>query len=141
MIPPKLILMVSLPRSGKSTAARLMGHPIVNPDSIRLALHGSRFLPAAEPMVWTIAKYMVKALFLAGHTTVVLDSTNTTQKRRNEWLSDDWDLSLVHINTSEEECTRRAVKELDYAIIPIIKYMAEKFEAPAGLLHVKEGNL
>ena len=35
-----LIVMVGLPRSGKTTWARKQGYPIVNPDSIRLAFHG-----------------------------------------------------------------------------------------------------
>ncbi|GAF94425.1 unnamed protein product, partial [marine sediment metagenome] len=63
----KLILTVGLPRSGKTTWARKQGIPMVNPDSIRLALHGKAFIEEAEPMIWTIAKYMVRALFIAGH--------------------------------------------------------------------------
>ncbi|KKK82651.1 hypothetical protein LCGC14_2801230, partial [marine sediment metagenome] len=47
----KLILTVGLPRSGKSTWARKQGHPIVNPDSIRLALYGEPFIEEAEPMI------------------------------------------------------------------------------------------
>jgi len=64
--------------------------PIVNPDSIRLALHGKPFIPEAEPFVWAVAKCMAKALFLAGHETVVVDATNTTRKRRDEWKSSKW---------------------------------------------------
>ena len=82
-----LILTVGLPRSGKSTWARQQGHPIVNPDSIRLALHGRPFIAEAESFVWAIAKTMVRALFSAGHNTVIVDATNTTRKRRDEWKS------------------------------------------------------
>ncbi len=47
-----LILMVGLPRSGKTTRARQIDHPIVNPDSIRLALHAPHpFLKGMEPFV------------------------------------------------------------------------------------------
>ena len=82
-----LIAMVGLPRSGKSTWAKKAGHPIVSPDAIRLALHGQRFISEAEPFVWAIAKAMVRALFLAGHSAVILDATNNTRKRRDEWKS------------------------------------------------------
>ena len=85
-----LILTVGLPQSGKSTWAQMQQCPIVNPDSIRLALHGKPFVSEAEPFVWAIAKCMVNALFLAGHDTVVLDATNTTRKRRDEWKSHKW---------------------------------------------------
>ena len=39
----EIIVTVGLPRSGKTTWAREQGYPIVNPDSIRLSLHGKRF--------------------------------------------------------------------------------------------------
>ncbi len=105
---------------------------MVNPDAIRLALHGKRYLRDAEPMVWAIAEYMVKSLFLAGHDTVVLDACNTTKKRRDEWKSDDWDIGVVHINTSKEECIKRAKEGNDFDIIPIIERMAGNFEDPGA---------
>jgi predicted kinase len=123
-----LILMVGLPRSGKSTWARHHGAPIVNPDSIRLALHGQRFQAEAEPMVWAIAKYMVQALFLAGHSFVILDATNTTKKRRDEWQNKYWTVRYHVIDTSEEECVRRAREMDDDEIIPVIQRMARQFE-------------
>ncbi len=126
----KLILMVGLPRSGKTTKARELGFPMVNPDSIRLSIHGERFIADAEPIVWVVAKYMVKSLFLAGHDTVIIDATNTTRKRRDEWLSEDWSVSMIHISTSKEECIRRAENEKDLDIIPIIEKMADQLEDP-----------
>lgn len=124
----QLTLMVGLPRSGKSTYARKMGCPIVNPDSIRLALHGQRFASEAEPMVWAMAKYMVKALFLAGHRSVVVDATNTTKKRRDAWLSDGWTIRMIHIDTPKATCIERAVAENDTDIVPVIERMADEFE-------------
>jgi predicted kinase len=126
-----LILTVGLPRSGKTTWARQQGHPIVNPDSIRLALHGQRFILEAEPMVWAMARYMVKALFLAGHDTVILDATNTSKKRRAEWMCDNnfgWWVKYQQIPTSEAECLERADASHDEEIKPIIKKMAACFE-------------
>jgi len=127
-----LTLTVGLPRSGKSTWARRAGVPIVNPDSIRLALHGQRYAPAAEPMVWAIAKYMVHSLFLAGHDHVVVDATNTTEKRRRFWDSDLWAVDYVSIATSKEACIARARAENDLEIIPVIERMAEQFEPLAA---------
>ena len=123
-----LILTIGLPRSGKTTWAKKQGHPIVNPDSIRLALHGQAYVPDAEPMVWVIAKYMVKALFLAGHTTVVVDATNTTVKRRSDWRSDDWSLQGALFSTSADECIQRA-KDTDMEnLVPVIERMSLSFE-------------
>ena len=124
----RLILMVGLPRSGKSTAARRLGHPIVCPDAIRLALHGHRFEPRAEPFIWAIAKTMTHALFLAGHDVVVVDATNTTAKRRDDWRSDAWTIEPIFIDTPKDECVRRALAAGDADIVPIIERMAAAFE-------------
>jgi len=123
-----LKMTVGLPRSGKSTWAKQQNTPIVNPDSIRLALHGQRFLPEAEAMVWVMAKYMVKALFLAGHDTVILDATNITKSRRDEWKSKEWARQFIEIATSPEECLERAVDDFD--IQPIIKKMSFDYQNP-----------
>ena len=123
-----LLVTVGLPRSGKSTWAMETGYPVVNPDSIRLALHGQRFEELAEPFVWAIAMVMVRALFLAGHKTVVVDATNTTRKRRDLWRGGDrWFEKFVFFSTDVDECTRRAGS--DEVIIPVIERMAEQFES------------
>jgi len=123
-----LIATVGLPRSGKSTWARQQNVPIVNPDSIRIALHGQRFAASAEPFVWAIAKTMVRALFLAGTDTVILDSTCNTRKRRDEWQSPQWSTRFKVFDASEALCIRRALNEKDDEIIPIIKKMAVELE-------------
>jgi predicted kinase len=125
-----LICTVGLPRSGKTTWARTTGHPVVNPDSIRLALHGRRFEALAEPFVWAVARVMVRALFLAGHPVVVVDATNTTRKRRDEWKSSDWQTAFHVIDTPAAECIRRAIEVGDTEIIPIIERMAAQWEPP-----------
>lgn len=120
----KLILMVGLPRSGKSTWAKQQGFPIVNPDAIRLALHGKRFIPSAEPTVWATARLMVEALFLAGHETVIVDATHVTDKRRKIWYSQYANIEYKIMPTSPQECVNRAEAEQDGEIIPIIARMA-----------------
>jgi predicted kinase len=123
-----LICTVGLPRSGKSTWSRKQNHPIVNPDSIRFAIHGQRYIQAAEPYVWAIAKTMVHSLFLAGHSTVILDATNLTLKRRQEWISNNWKTFYYPILTTKEECIRRAAQENDHYIIDVIKRMSEEYQ-------------
>ena len=122
-----LIGMVGLPRSGKSTWAlgysRRYGHPIVSPDAIRLALHGHAYIQESEGFVWAIAKVMVQALFLAGHNTLILDSTATTMARRNAWNSAGRTTKWKLIETPKEVCLQRAYPEL----VPVIERMAANF--------------
>ncbi len=124
----RLIMMMGFPRSGKSTWAKWQNCPIVNPDAIRLALHGRPFIAESEPMVWAIAKYMVRSLFLAGHDTVILDATNTTLKRRTEWKSSHWKILINHITTSASTCKERAIATGRDDLIPVIDRMAAAFE-------------
>lgn len=125
----ELILMVGLPRSGKSTFANVLreeqGYPIVNPDSIRLSLHGETFLPSMEPYVWAIARTMVESLFLSGHPIVILDSTAITYRRRHEWMSKKWKLSYVVRSTDREECIKRAIEGGRGDLIPVINRMSK----------------
>lgn len=123
-----LHMTVGLPRSGKSTWATKQGYPIVDTDSIRLAMHGTAWNVHTEKMVWTMAHYMVRALFHAGHTDVILDSTNLTREHREEWICDEWETHPVEFMTSKEECIRRAKATNQEYLIPIIEDMDSKRE-------------
>lgn len=129
---PTLILTVGLPRSGKTTWCLERWHgtgtPIVSPDAIRLALHGQRYVALAEPMVWTVAKLMVRALFLAGHPTVFVDATNTTRERRDFWRDKAWHLAFHLVDTPAAECIRRAELLDEHEIVPVIQRQALTFE-------------
>ena len=127
---PCLILMVGLPRSGKTTLARQLGFPIVSPDEIRLALHGQVYVSSAEPFVWAIAKTMVRALFGAGHGTVILDGCNNTVARRDEWKSSSWHSRLLNVATPVSDCRDRAIAAGRDDILPVIDRMAAAHEPP-----------
>ena len=126
-----LILTVGLPRSGKSTWAKRQGVPIVNPDSIRLALHGKPFIPEAEGFVWATAYLMTKALFIAGHPIVIIDATNITEKRREEWKKrfSSYLIQLKHFDANSDMCIERARISGREDLIPVIERMA-KYEEP-----------
>jgi predicted kinase len=128
-----LIATVGLPRSGKTTWAKSQAYPIVNPDSIRLAIHGQRYVDQAEQFVWATAKAMVRALFLAGHQFVILDATNNTRKRRDDWqLPNEWATYFKYFDTPWAVCLERAKEINDEKIIPIIERMSTQFEPLDG---------
>jgi len=135
MEPYVLILTVGLPRSGKSMWAQKRGCPVVNPDSIRIALHGQPYIQEAEAFVWAIAYVMVEALFVAGHPTVVVDATNNTTKRRDEWEKRFSKRAIVEYETfdaSKEVCIERAKASGREDLIPVIERMAEEKEQDNG---------
>lgn len=125
---PTLIMLVGLPRCGKSTYAKLLNHPIVNPDSVRLALHGHAFSANAEAMVWVMVKYMIESLFIAGHETVILDATNITVERRNNFKSKNWTRRFVQFKFDVELSKARAIDTDKAFLLPVIDKMAEQYE-------------
>lgn len=124
----RLICTMGLPRSGKSTWVREQNAPIVNPDAIRLAIHGQRFWRPAEKQVWAAADLMVRALFNAGHDTVIMDATNTTRKQRDQWSSDEWETVFHHVDTSRAICESRALYDQMPDLLDVIDRMVAEFE-------------
>lgn len=121
----KLIVTVGLPRSGKSTWAKEQALPIVNPDSIRLAMHGQIFAKQAEDLVWATAKIMVRALFLAGHETVILDATNLGADRRDAWRDKNWSRKFHVFVTEPSTCKQRALSSSRPELVDVIDRMVK----------------
>jgi predicted kinase len=124
--PPTLILMRGLPRSGKSTLARSMGYPIVSPDSFRHVMHGTSFFKGAEALVWAIVRTTVMHYFDYGYEKVILDYCNNTKRRIDVWRDGPWTIEIVTVNTSEEECIKRAYSNGRKDLVPEIQRMAQE---------------
>lgn len=125
-----LICTVGLPRSGKSTWARKLMFPRVNPDSIRRAFTGLRWFGPIEHQVWATARTMVRALFLAGHKIVVLDSTNLSRKARDAFTPSedvDWKRRFILFDTPTLVCKERAEKTYP-ELCEVIDFMQANWE-------------
>lgn len=145
MLEPTLVLVQGLPRSGKSTwiqkaieEATTIGTAavVVNPDAIRRALHGHRFIPEAEDHVWAMAYTMARALFFSGHYLVYVDATNTTMKRREPWTQMARKLevtcNLIVFHTDADVCKQRAQSQGDDVLLPVIERMLDQWEEPSA---------
>ena len=127
-----VILLVGLPRSGKSTLAqeihRSTHYPIVCPDDFREALHGEAFVGTAERSVWASVFVAARALLLR-HDGIVVDACNRSRARRDEWRRElkGWGNVLVaEMPFSKEVSLERAADHPE--LLPIIERMASGFE-------------
>ena len=130
-----LVAMQGLPRSGKSTIARQLsqqiGAPIVSRDAIRLALTGQRYVELAEPIVKATSLLMIRALFHAGHVTVICDETNYSRAARDALKSPEWSTVFYEVSTPPELCKVRAKNTGQEDLIPVIDMMWSRRE-PLG---------
>ncbi len=98
---PKLVVMVGLPRSGKSTVVDRdylsQGYAVVCPDEVRRAIHGQRFVASAERWVWATVFTMVDALRRRG-CRVVVDACNVTREHRKPWVERGATFHVLHLN-------------------------------------------
>lgn len=126
-----LIAMMGLPRSGKSTIskelAKSVGAPIVNRDAIRLAVHGQRYQPVAEPLIKTLDLYMIRSLFLAGHEVVICDETNYSEEARAHVSNGDWEVEWYPVLTHPDICKERALATDQSDLIPVIDDMYGRY--------------
>jgi predicted kinase len=88
-------ILMGLPGSGKSTAARKLkaerGFFVVSSDSLRLALNAGVYPREADGeykfldrFVWELAQLGIRRLLDAGRK-VAIDATNLTREKRAEW--------------------------------------------------------
>ena len=109
----------------------------MNPDAIRLALHGRAFIASAEGIVWEMARIFVRSLFLAGHSAVILDATNISDPRRVIWKPrsgrrEFWRIKYRVFETKELECIDRAMADGREDLVAVIQRMGEYATYPDG---------
>lgn len=125
-----LIMMMGLPRSGKSTWALQQGIPIVDLDAIRLVKTGQRWWGPIEHEVYATARTMIRALFVAGHSCVILDITSYCREQRDKFITSSdvpWKRYVMSIDTDIKVCKKRA-EESYPELVDIIDYMYENFQ-------------
>lgn len=124
MLNGKLYFTIGMPRSGKSTycnkwAAEKPNRVIVSSDDIRFALHGKRYEPLAETMVFAIKHIMTRAHLNRGND-VIVDGTHSTRLSIQRLLEIDRLAVAVTIETPADECIRRAIATNQEDLIPVI---------------------
>jgi hypothetical protein len=135
-----LHFVIGVQRSGKSTyctrwAQRLewpdggesFPRAIVCDDELRLAIHGRRWVRDAEPLVYGLEPYFIRAL-LNRHD-VIVDETHTTERSILKVLAIDPDATWHLVDTPLDTCIRRAYETDQADLIGPIKRCHAQLEA------------
>jgi predicted kinase len=130
-----LIVLVGLPRSGKSTFRKSLttqfGWPTICPDDFRYLIHGAAFKPEFEKKVWETVHLTIKELFLTGSKNVILDATNISLSDRNQFKNPELYLRRIYYFTTPKNiCIQRAKDTNQEYLMPIIEKMSLKYVIP-----------
>jgi predicted kinase len=82
----KLIVLVGLPGSGKSTWAARQGTGILSSDAVREILTDDAENQAVNRLVFPTLRYLLVMRVKAGMEATVLDATSLTPKERRSWV-------------------------------------------------------
>jgi predicted kinase len=82
----KLIVLVGLPGSGKSTWAARQCAGVLSSDAVRALLTGDAENQAANRLVFPTLRYLLEMRVKAGMEVTILDATSLTPKERRAWV-------------------------------------------------------
>jgi predicted kinase len=131
----KLIMMMGLPYSGKSTLVEMINDMyltiIVSADRIRKTIHGQKYYQDCEDFVWGIRNIMLNEL-MKQKLFVIIDETNTTISRRKKIVNlcekYNYKLFAIELLPAKDICIERARKNDDNDIIPVIERMSKQYQ-------------
>jgi predicted kinase len=82
----KLIVLVGLPGSGKSTWAGRQSAGVLSSDAVRALLTGDAGNQSVNRLVFPTLHFLLTMRFKAGAETTILDATSLTAKERKAWV-------------------------------------------------------
>lgn len=146
---PSIKMMIGIPRCGKTTYSNRIkkdNDVIVSADTLRLLIHGKRYLKNREKEVWGAREHILKMLMIQSMN-IIIDETNTAKFRRENIfkLAKDYGYRVYgyYFQTDYHTCIDRAIRgngesgSERWDLVPVIKDKYEKFEPP----EIEEGFL
>jgi predicted kinase len=108
---PRVVLLIGLPGSGKSTWARQQGGGVLSTDDIRLLLSDDATNQTIHSMVFATLRYLLRRRLELRMPVTYVDATNTTPQERRAYviLAQLWNgrVEAVFFDTPPEVCKQR----------------------------------
>ena len=131
----KVIVLVGLPGSGKSTWATAQGHVVLSSDAMRILLSGDESDQTIHARVFRTMRFLLRERLELGARVTILDATHLARKWRKPWLTlaarYGASVEAVYFDLPLEECLRRNRSRSRVVPEAAIREMAARLQAPA----------
>jgi predicted kinase len=130
----RVIVLIGVPGSGKSTWAASQKATVLSSDAMRLTLSGSETDQTIHGKVFAAMRYLLRQRLAIGGQDTIIDATNVRRKDRKAWiqLAQKYNASpeAVYFNLSLEQALRRNRKRSRVVPDEVIRSMFSKLQPP-----------
>jgi predicted kinase len=131
----RIVVLVGLPGSGKSTWIDENRLPALSSDKIRHLLSDDEENQNVNRLVFNTMRYLLRQRLAAGAQTTYIDSTNLSLWERRSWIrfaeQHDCDVEAVYFDTPLETCLTRNAARARKVPPEVVQTMARRLVAPS----------
>jgi len=131
----RVLVLVGLPGSGKSTWAEAEGITVLSSDGVRQLLSDDVNNQRIHQEVFSTLRYLLKRRLQVGAAATIIDATNLLPAHRKPWITVAKSLGAsveaIYFDTPLEECQRRNAKRSRVVPPEAIAAMSAKLRPPS----------
>lgn len=134
-MPPRLVLTVGLPGSGKSTYLELLGVNAISSDAVRHLLADNRGDQSIHAQVFETVRHLVRQRLVVQRAVTYIDATHLTRAERAPYvqIADVFlaEVDVLWFDVPLEICLQRNARRTIPVPPEAIRQMATRFEPPS----------